>query len=114
MKFRIVEDLPNLNSGTLQKVLTEISYNTIESGENIQLTGFFIIQRENNQGSVITEIKNKFPIDITIPKRKLSHKKDGVSIYLNNFQLDFEGDKTQFIGELELSNIKEEIEEVLI
>lgn len=108
MKFNIDDTLSNV-SGDLKKFSTEILCETNETDEQIQIVGFFNIIREIESTNKMTEIKDRFPVNITIPKNKRLINDVDCSIRLNSFNFEILEEITNIWFELELLNVKETV-----
>ncbi|KZO00618.1 hypothetical protein [Pseudobacillus badius] len=113
MKLTLEENLPNLIQGAVNKLSIETDYVSKESANDIVLTGKFIITREIKTKNRVTEIKDRIPVEITIPKKKLIKKTAETSLHLKEYRFGFEGDCTLFEVEAEITNVADDIPETL-
>ncbi|KIL72965.1 hypothetical protein [Bacillus badius] len=113
MKLTLEENLPNLIQGSVNKLSIETDYVSKESANDIVLTGKFIITREIKTTNRVTEIKDRIPVEITIPKKKLIKKTAETSLYLKEYRFGFEGDFTLFAVDVEITNVEDDIPEIL-
>jgi hypothetical protein len=105
------EELVNVRDGSLVKASSEIIYEKKQTKKEIILVGKIIIIREIKNIERITEIKDSFPIDITIFKEKVINPESEVLLHLTSVKFEVMEDKTIFQGEIELSNIEEKTKE---
>lgn len=115
LKFQLEEKLPNLvKDGVLKNIYTEIQTENKHKSRELHITGNLIITRElrvPDNNAEIT-IKNKFPIDITVPNAKILDGAE-VCLHINTFRLGLDKDFTQITGELELTNVVEEAKQLV-
>lgn len=107
MKFSITENLPNLIKGVINKISAENKYEVGEKGTEIEILGSILITREIKSENRVTEIKDYIPFSIIIPKRRLIKKGVEVSLRLDEFRFELDGDFTVFVGGLDLANVME-------
>jgi hypothetical protein len=116
MKFQLEEKLPNLvKEGILNKIYTEIVTETKHKAKELHITGNLIITREltvPNNNSEIT-IKNKFPIDITVPNGQKLVEGSEVCLHIKTFNLGLDKYFTEITGELELTNVVEKAKQLV-
>jgi hypothetical protein len=105
MRFTFEERLPNLINGTINKISTEIDYKIKENGHTIETLGEIVVKREIKTENRITEIRDYIPIHISFPRYRLIKETLEVSLRLEKFRFELEGDFTLFEGELELTNV---------
>jgi hypothetical protein len=107
MKFTIEDNLQNVCNGLINKVFTEINYDTKQEGKEILIIGDLVITREFVKQSRVTEIKDRLPIHITIPKNRKINIEAEICLHITNVNYEFEEEFTKFYGEIELTNINE-------
>jgi len=105
MKITLEERLPNLINGSINKISSEMDCKVKDNEKDIHISGQFVITREIRTENRTTEIRDCIPLDINISKRRLIKKTAEVFIFLEGFRVDFEGDFTVFIVEVELTNV---------
>ena len=114
MKFHVEETLPNLvqdGALTLYKIYTEIVTETKRKAKETKILGELIITREVKlleSRSEIT-IKDRFPIDITVPNNKKVIEKADVDLTMHNLNFSFGVEGTKFSAEIELINVDEKV-----
>jgi hypothetical protein len=111
LKLTFEEKIPNLISGTINKITTETDFKVSDNGSTVDIKGQFVVLREIKSESRVTEIRDFFPVDISVNKRKLIKKTGEVSLRLEGFRFDFEGDYTVFVVDLDLANVEDDQEE---
>jgi hypothetical protein len=113
MIFALEEELSNVRHGSLVKVNTEIIYDKKLTKKETKLIGKLIVTREIKKMDRITEIKDQFPIDITIPKNNIINSAAEVSLRLAALKFEIEEEATKCYGEFELTNVEEKTEEAV-
>jgi hypothetical protein len=107
MKLTFEEKLPNLLKGSVNKISTEIEYETKENGDATDILGKFLIIREVKTENRVTEIRDHLPVEISISKRKLINKTKAVTLNLEGFRFELEGNFTTFLVDIELNNVED-------
>jgi hypothetical protein len=109
--FVLKEELAHVKNGSLLKVYTEMLCDKKVTKREIKLIGNLVITREIRKLDRITEIKDCFPIDITVLKEKVINPEAEILLRLNSFTFEIGEDMTTFKGELELNNVKEDVKD---
>jgi hypothetical protein len=115
MKFHVVEKMPKLvQEGVVNKIYTEIVTETKQKAKEITIQGELIITRELRVPNCRPEItiKDRFPVDITVPNHKRIIDKAEVCLKIQNFNLTFGTEFTEFTAEIELTNVGEKAEQL--
>lgn len=110
MEFHVEEKLPNIvEGGIFTKIYTEIITETKHKTKETNITGNLVITRElRGPYNMEITLKNKFPIDITVPNSKKLNGDAEICLHMKTFKLGLEKDYTEFIGDLVLTNVVEE------
>jgi hypothetical protein len=115
MKFHVVEKLPTLvQDGAVNKVYTEFITETKRKAKETTIKGELIITRElkvTNSRSEIT-IKDRLPVDITVPNNKKIIEEAEVFLNIQSFNLEFGTEFTEFKADIELTNVEEKAEQL--
>jgi hypothetical protein len=109
MMFKLEENLPNLAKGSVNKISAETDYEIRETWKNVEISGKLVVTREIKTQDRVTEIRDYIPIDVIIPKHRLIKKTAEVFLRLAGFNFGFDGDFTKFVGDLEITNISDDL-----
>jgi hypothetical protein len=106
MEFKVEEYISKIN-GTLLRYTTELNYKREKNDKQIQLSGNIVITRiyERSSNSK-TEVRDDFPIDVTVPIKRLTDPDTQTSLSINMTSLENQDKHTLFVAEIILSNVE--------